>query len=288
LGGPGPQGARRTLLECPPAILLNDYFASTPRPTEASPDCYWYELTLTSLDLLATEIRSLVSAGVVGQCKAKFPLDKVGIDDLTPDEVKSIYEWSKMAESISAGAPGADVKTGDAEIDKQLKRLRGVDILPDWVRKIDVFPPANSRYVCQVASIRTAPSGRVRKVVIRKGKESVVYRNWSGEAWTADGGTVHLSYGCTDEAVTLEFHDSEQDKSALLAEPVTFRGPWPWHKMMVERNVEPKNHVYDVRCDVERRDKDKNLIERIAVTITLRFSRKPEAEPIEIFPPTDR
>jgi hypothetical protein len=289
LGGQGPQGARRTLLACPPRTLLEDYFVSTPRPTEASPDHFWYELALTSLDLLATEIRSLVNADVVGRCRSKFPLDKVGIDDLTRDEVKSIYEWSKLAESSSVGAPGADVRTGDAEIDKQLKRLRGADTLPDWVRKIDVLPPSpDGRYVCQVVGIRTEPASIVRKVFLRKGKECVVYRNWAGNTWTADEAATHLGYGCTDEAVTLEFHDHAEDTSVPCAAPLTFRGPWPWHRMMVEKNVEPKDQVYAVKCDVDTRDKDKGSTGRVAVTITLRFSKKPGTEPIEIFPPMDQ
>jgi hypothetical protein len=146
-------------------------------------------------------------------------------------------------------------------------------------------PPPNGRYECQVVSIRTFPVNVIRQVVIRRGTEELLWLSASGtEQWKPAKGES-LGYDGTNKAVGLAFYDIDKVE---CAEPLSFRGPWSWHRMMVDRNVEPKNHVYDVKYDVDVRYKDKSPIGRVTVTITLRFSRKLEADPIEIFPPMGR
>jgi hypothetical protein len=286
--GSEPLSARKALLVCPPDTFLYKYFVCDSRPKDASPDHYWYHLTFTSLELLAKEMANTAKSWGIDTYKEMFPLNKDGTKSLTRDDVIKIYELSTSAESPSVGASTAPGSTRNSEVDRLLQELRSAAALPAWVRTIPTFlPPPNGQYVCEVMDIKTTPPTLVRRVVISKGTKFMDRSAAGSDVWKKDEKEQVLhtfGYDCTKEAVSLKFYQwPEESKSKEEPATINYDGPWPWHRMMREGNVEPKNGFYEKGYMVTLSNN-----QRVTVTVTLRFSKKSGTEPIEIFPPMDQ
>ncbi len=276
--------ARKALLECPADKFLLRYFVSHPRPAIASPDRYWYELAVTSLDLLAREVEHDMRTDLktLAKCQDKYPLNK---DDesnsLTKEDVEGIHNFREqfLTGEYAPGTIGARADTGNADIDTLLANLRGAVEPPDWIGKTDVLPPPNSRYWCQICEVKTNPVNLVREIVISKGPsksmesaradtgrtsvESITWNDMSSDAKAVGS----LPYDCSEDMVRVAFYAFPGDKETLLDEK-RFPALWPWHRMLENQRFIENDGTYLCEYIVPVLD------EKVKVEMTVRFCRE--------------
>ncbi|MEN6426772.1 MAG: type VI secretion protein IcmF/TssM N-terminal domain-containing protein [Phycisphaerales bacterium] len=276
--GDDPYGARTALLRCKPEELVQTYFVSPSDPLTVSPDLYWYRLAVTALDLLAAEVErdARQELGVIETGAGKFPLDRSASENLTVDEVERIRRFSErfVVPAYPPGTLGEGAKTGNTEIDDQIERLRVAAEPSAWIRKIDVLPPAKSKYWCQVCEITTTPGQRVRGVGLAKGSASIVWDDMGGNKKPL--GT--LSYDCSDDPIQLTLY-TLPTRGTLVEEPTRFAGPWAWHRMLEKQEFEKDSSTYVFKQAVNFKG------ENVEVEIHLRFFREQDCSgsPMEIF-----
>jgi len=274
--------ARKALLECPADKFLLRYFVSHPRPPIASPDRYWYELAVTSLDLLAREVEHDMRTDLktLAECQDKYPLNK---DDesnsLTSDDVARIHNFREqfLTGEYAPGTIGAGADTGNGDIDTLLANLRGAVRPPDWIGKTGVLPPPNGGYWCQICEVKTNPVHLVRKIVISKGpskdmesagadtgRTSVESVTWKDMPAPKPVGS--LNYDCTKHGITVAFYAFADDKDPLKEE--SFPGPWPWHRMLEDQRSIENDGTYLWEYVVPVSDK------KVTIEMTVRFCTK--------------
>lgn len=283
LGGSARE-ARKALLGCPADKFLLRYFVSHPRPAIASPDRYWYELAVTSLDLLAREVERDMRTDLktLAECQDKYPLNKLDqSNSLTSDDVARIHNFREqfLTGKYAPNTIGAGADTGNADIDTLLAKLRGAVEPPDWIGKTDVLPPPNSRYWCQIGEVKTTPPLLVREIVISKGPskgmesargdagstngESITWNDMSSNAKTVGS----LPYDCSEDMLRVAFYAYPGDRETRLDEK-SFPGPWAWHRMLEEQSFNGDDCTYLCKYDVPVSDK------KVTIEITLRFCRE--------------
>ena len=288
--------ARAVLLRSKPDEFIETYFVSPSDPPIASPDCYWYEVAVTALNLLAGEADKDFSRELdaVKNCVGKFPLGRWGNENLTASDVERIQRFSErfLAGTYAPGTVGDGANTGNREIDAFLDRLRTGTKPPDWIRNTDILPPARGQYGCQVYEIKTTPTARVRRVVLTKGPESSL-----GPGGTSSGVSITwndmgrntkpvgraMSYDCSTDAVQLAFYSLPNDgQGELLEKPKLFKGPWAWHRMLENHDFEKDSSTYVLKHTLTVGE------EPVTVEIRLRFFKEPDCSgsPIEVFAST--
>ncbi len=282
--GDSAREARKALLECPADKFLLRYFVSRPRPAIASPDRYWYELAVTSLDLLAREVEDDMRRDLktLVECQDKYPLNKHDeSNSLTSGDVARIHDFREqfLTGKYAPGTIGAGAATGNADIDMLLAKLRGAVEPPDWIGKTDVLPPPNGRYWCQIVDVKTTPPLLVREIVISKGPskgmesartdtgrtsvESITWNDMSSDAKAVGS----LPYDCSEDVIRVAFYAFPGDKETLLDEK-RFAAPWPWHRMLQDQPFTENDRTYLWEYVVPVSD------EKVEIKISLRFCRE--------------
>jgi hypothetical protein len=205
-------------------------------------------------------------------------VDRSAKANVTQNEMERIHQFSErfLAAVYASGTLGAGATTGNRELDDLLVRLRGAAKPPDWLRKTDALPPAQSQYWCQVYQITTTPAARIRRVVLTKGPGSVTWDDMGRNAKPV--GT--LSYDCSDDAIQLALYTLPTG-GELVDKPQSFPGPWAWHRMLEKPEFNASSSTYIVRHVVSVQG------ENVTVEMQLRFFRKPDCSgsPIEVFVP---
>lgn len=155
--------SRGSLLRITPADYLEDYAPFTYESPAEFVDMYLTELTLGLLNNLSSQIQRQgkeAFENLKTQFGGKFPLERDSQANLTQKELieaQLCLNNVRLQELFAEGTIGAGAKTGNDQIDEQLKQLRDV-VLPEpykqWFDGIESvlqgLPQAEDPYYCKI------------------------------------------------------------------------------------------------------------------------------------------
>jgi hypothetical protein len=289
--------ARDTLLKLTYQELLSRYFVlvspldETPaNPNVASPNCFWHELSLTSLQALARAVSATAKARLADlkEYANKYPLDDSSKNNLADKEIGEIHKFLReyVPGKYSPGAVGeeleAKLKGSKNPVVEELRKLRQAAEPPTWLDEISQRLPGadpKSGYWCQVYEIATNPPMQVRHIRITKGPDSVgvVWEDLNGFV-AADPKKRTLAYDCSNDSVEVTFSDYESGSTKLRKKgSKSCQGPWPWHKML---------QIQDAKLDKDQTYVLDFKVAAVTVTLKLKFYQNADCSgaPIQIWP----